>query len=59
MFPCQDKNTLRDEGSTALQNAYTFFTVDAVDMVYTVDMVHTIDMIYTAQCFLQYIFLRN
>ena len=55
MFPCQDKNTIRNEGSTALYNAYTVFTldtVDAVDMVYTVDMVHTVDMVYTAQCVL-------
>ena len=34
--------------------------VDAFDMVYTVDMVHTVDMVLdTAQCFVQYIFLRN
>ena len=42
-----NKDTIRDGGSTALYAAYTVDTVDSVDTVYTVDMVYTIDMVYT------------
>ena len=33
-----DKNTIRNEDSTALYTVYTVYTVDTVDMVYTADM---------------------
>ena len=37
----EEKNTIRDGGSTELKAAYT---VDTVDMVYNVDMVYTVAM---------------
>ena len=36
-----DKNTIRNEDSTALYTVYTVYTVDTVDMVYTADIVNT------------------
>ena len=34
-----NENTFRDGGSTALEIAYTVYTVDTVHMAYTVDKV--------------------
>ena len=45
----EKKNTIRDEGSTALKTAYTVDMVHTVDMVYTVDMIYTIDTVYIIQ----------
>ena len=48
-----NKNTIKDGGSTALFAAYTVdnvdtvYTVDTVDMVDTVDIIYTVDMVYT------------
>ena len=39
-----NENTFRDGGSTALEIAYTVYTVDTVHMAYTVDKVYTVDM---------------
>ena len=43
----QEKNTIRDGGSTVLQTAFTVHTVDHLDMVYTVDAVDAADTAYT------------
>ena len=42
-----DKNTIRNEDSTALYTVYTVYTVDTVDMVYTVDMTHNEESFHT------------
>ena len=42
-----NENTFRDGGSTALEIAYTVYTVDTVHMAYTVDKVYTVEMVYT------------
>ena len=43
----QNKNTIKDGGSTALDAAFTVDTVDTVNMVYNVDIVNSIDIVYT------------